>query len=479
MPPPARSDQIRTGPDSSAKRAAQLADRIIDDVVAQGWPLGDVLGSETELLARYKVSRAVFREAVRLLEHQQVARTRRGPGGGLVITEPTADAVIDAMVLSLARADVRIDDIFEARVALEQTAIDVAPRRCTESEVARLRAYADRTPDVDIDPRVLHMVVASATRNPAIELFVDVLTRITLLFVGDPAKLADEVRDASEHAHAYIAQAVIDGDAALARRRMYKHLRAELGFVEAQTPSPFLPADAVLAEPRSEKRGEALARRITRTVLAERLPPGTLIGTERSLMEREGVSRAVLREGVRLLEYHDIARMRRGPGGGLFVVAPNEWAVTDIVATYLARHRMEVAHLVELRTAVEIALAGLAAERADDAGIARIRRALQRDTGDGESDAAESLREFHAAVAGEAHSRTLALVALVLIRLTELQHADRRNAHHLAPIRREVLQAHTSIADAIEAHDCDLARRRTQRHLDEVGVSLQNALRAT
>jgi DNA-binding FadR family transcriptional regulator len=235
----------------------------------------------------------------------------------------------------------------------------------------------------------------------------------------------------------------------------------------------------VLAEARSEKRGEALARRITRTVLAERFPPGTLIGTERSLMEREGVSRAVLREGVRLLEYHDIARMRRGPGGGLFVVAPNEWAVTDIVATYLARHRMEVAHLVELRTAVEVALAGLAAERADDAGIARIRRALERDPGDGESDAADALREFHAAVAGEAHSRTLALLSFVLIRLTELQHADRRNAHHLAPVRGEVLQAHTSIADAIEAHDCDLARRRTRRHLDEVGVSLQNALRAT
>lgn len=46
--------------------------------------MGQSLGPEAELLDRYQVSRAVFREAVRILEHQQIARTRRGPGGGLV-----------------------------------------------------------------------------------------------------------------------------------------------------------------------------------------------------------------------------------------------------------------------------------------------------------------------------------------------------------------------------------------------------------
>jgi len=475
----AQNVRVRTRVDTSTKRAARLADRIIDDVIAMDWPVGDVVGSESELVERYGVSRAVFREAVRLLEHQQVARTRRGPGGGLVVTEPTPGAVIDAMVLYLARADVPVDDIFEARVALEQIAVAVAPGRLSPSDLARLRAYADRAPDVDRDQRDLHMLVASAARNPAIELFVDVLTRITLLFVGDPAQLAGDVRDASAHAHANIATAIIEGNAEVARRRMYRHLRAELGFIKEQIPSPLLPDAAVLAEARGEKRGEALARRITREVLSERLPPGTLIGTERTLMDREGVSRAVLREAVRLLEYHNIARMRRGPGGGLFVVASNEQAVTDIVATYLARHKMQVAQLVELRTAVEIALAGLAAERVDEDGIARIRRALERDTGDDESDVAYALRGFHAAVVGEARSRTLALLALVLIRLTELQHADRRSAHQLEAIRGEVLQSHTSIADAIEANDWDLARRRTKRHLDEVGASLQNALRAT
>ena len=121
--PAAERDVPRPGADSNAKRAAKVADRIIEDVMALGWPVGEVIGSEADLLERYRVSRAVFREAVRLVEHQQVARTRRGPGGGLVITEPTIGAVIDAVVLYLHRVDARLDEIFEARIILEEDAI--------------------------------------------------------------------------------------------------------------------------------------------------------------------------------------------------------------------------------------------------------------------------------------------------------------------------------------------------------------------
>ena len=64
-----------------------VADRILGDIAEEGWPEGEVVGSEAELLERYGVSRAVFREAVRLLEHLQVARMRRGPGGGLVVLD--------------------------------------------------------------------------------------------------------------------------------------------------------------------------------------------------------------------------------------------------------------------------------------------------------------------------------------------------------------------------------------------------------
>src|SRR5258708_39026991 len=131
----------RPGVSPSSKRAARVADRIVGDVIAKGWPVGELLGSETELLERYQVSRAGFREAVRLLEHQQVARTRRGPGGGRVITQPAVDAVIDAVVFYLYRVEAPLDELFEARIVPEEIASDLAPGRLDEHDLTRLRAF--------------------------------------------------------------------------------------------------------------------------------------------------------------------------------------------------------------------------------------------------------------------------------------------------------------------------------------------------
>ena len=78
--PTARTMAPPTDPES--KLAAGVARRILTDVVDRGWPVGEVLGSQAELIERYGVSRAVFREAVRLVENQGVAFMRRGPGAG-------------------------------------------------------------------------------------------------------------------------------------------------------------------------------------------------------------------------------------------------------------------------------------------------------------------------------------------------------------------------------------------------------------
>src|ERR1700679_3284584 len=165
----------RPGADGEAKLAAKVADRIIEDVMSLGWPVGEVLGSEPELVERYEVSRAVFREAVRILENQQVAYARRGPGGGLVIAEPTVGAVIDAVVLYLHRMDARLDEIFEARIVLEEIACQLAAERTDESDLTELRKFAEGGPiEPDADPRGLHVLVAAISGNPGIQLFVEV-----------------------------------------------------------------------------------------------------------------------------------------------------------------------------------------------------------------------------------------------------------------------------------------------------------------
>jgi DNA-binding FadR family transcriptional regulator len=458
----------RPGPDSSAKRAAKVADRIIEDVIALGWPVGQVLGSEADLLERYQVSRAVFREAVRLLEHQEVARTRRGPGGGLVVTEPTIGAVIDAVVLYLHRVDARLDEILEARTVLEELAAQLASERTDEPELNELRRFAHSDPvEPERDPRELHALVAASSHNAGLELFVDVLNQVAQLYSPDWRHLGRTVEKEAAHAHAMIAEAVMAGDGGLARHRMRTHLLAEAEFLRRRHSTlQLLPDSVVLADAGLGKGAESVARHITQTIVAADLQPGDLVGSEPELMAREGVSRALLREAVRLLEHHQVARMRRGPGGGLFVMAPSADAVTGAAAIYLARRGMRLDELAEMRTGVEVAIADLAAERIDDAGSAGLHDALTREGNATDADRVQAVHDLHAAVAAAAQNRVLYLVALVLIRLSRLHQIARLAPKMHRQISAELLRTHTGIAEAVAAGDRELARLRMRGHLE-------------
>jgi DNA-binding FadR family transcriptional regulator len=208
-----------------------IARRIEASIVADGWPVGKVLGSEAELIERYGVSRAVFREAVRLVEHHQVARMRRGPGGGLVVTAPHPASVARAMTLNLAFQNAAPGHLIEARTAMEIAAVHLATERIDESGIEALRASVAAERELQDDAQVMgthdiHLVVAELSGNPALRMFVDVLTRLTneLAVEYASAETLDAVTVA--HVHDGIAEAIISGDAALATHRMKAHLTA-------------------------------------------------------------------------------------------------------------------------------------------------------------------------------------------------------------------------------------------------------------
>lgn len=448
--------------DGKGTLAASVADAIVADVVARGWPEGEVLGSEPELLERYGVSRAVFREAVRLVEHKEVARMRRGPGGGLVVTVPTVESVMDAVAVYLFHVGASVDEVFDARLVLEELATDLAPGRLTEEGVALLRELMERERAGEVrDYRELHALVATLTGNPALEFFVDLLNRVSIQFLDDPSLLDRETVSASAHAHLAIGSAVLAGDDGLARHRMRKHLLAEAEYLRGMARTRI-----GLPQPTSgEKRGQRVAFAILREIAEQGWPVGTLLGSERDLMERYGVSRAVLREAVRVLEHHQVARMRRGPGGGLFVTEPGVAATTEAVALHLHRLAIAPTQLFEVRTAVELAVVERAVERLDDEDEARLEQALD----DERRATVEELRDLahgvHSVLAGASGNRVLELLALVLIRLTRLHQGPTPRRRVTRKAAAEQAEVHTRIVDAVVARDVELARMRVRNHL--------------
>jgi len=215
-----------------------------------------------------------------------------------------------------------------------------------------------------------------------------------------------------------------------------------------------------------DKRAEGVAREVFRQVVSDGWPVGTFLGSEPELMERYGVSRAVLREAVRLLEHHDIAAMRRGPGGGLFVTEPGLATVSDTVALYLDRRGMDVGSLVELRVGVEMAVVDRVMDKADDDGRARLRQALDAERNAPDQDFVQAVgHDLHATIAHLTRNPVLELVALVLIRLAWM-HPVNPSGRTPRELIEELTRTHERIVEAIVSEDRELVRHRMRRHLE-------------
>jgi DNA-binding FadR family transcriptional regulator len=246
------------------KLAEQTADKIKLAIAGKGWPLGSVIGSEAELLAEYGVSRAVLREAVRLLEHDHVAHMRRGPGGGLVVAEPDAGAVISAATLYLGYREVRPGQLFAARAAIELAAVRSAAESLDEQGIDVLRhilaGEVSSDQRIDVDAHDFHLGIARLSGNPAVELLTNVLIELSAAaFVGRPALFGQSagrsgrtVVQPDPHAvHQQVAEAVIGGDVGLAQHRMARHLQA---VAEVVSPSGTASAHELPADRRPRRR---------------------------------------------------------------------------------------------------------------------------------------------------------------------------------------------------------------------------------
>ena len=457
-----------------AKLAGRAAEQIIADVMELGWPVGHVLGSEAELIERYGISRAVLREAIRLVEHQRVARMRRGPGGGLVVEEPDINAVISPVISYLLRVQVTLDEVLDARLVLEELVAESAARYATEDHIGLLRDSLEAEADqINRSDRVLHMQLASLTNNPLLILFVDILARISDFFFSDAADLPPEVARQVRKAHAGIAEAVLANNPGLARERMRRHLLAEAQFIRQSGPTvQRLPASAALDGSNGNKRAEAVARDIFTYIVNADLQPGDFVGLETSLMSDQAVGRAVLREAIRLLEYHQIALMRRGPGGGLFVAAPDPAATTDIVAIYLRRRGITQDHFIELSDGLELAVldrVGASLASNDNEATAKTLSAYLEGTTstiDGHPGVS-----WHSMLASCCGNRALELVHRVTMRLgwvffSRMVESDPAARKLTAPASFE--PAHQSITEALLGGDTELARMRMRAHLAAV-----------
>src|SRR5215831_14072209 len=116
---------------------------------------------------------------------------------------------------------------------------------------------------------------------------------------------------------------------------------------------------------------EAVAR-LTEEIRKGRLQPGARLPTEQVLMKAMGVSRTVVREAVAALRAEGLVTTRQGSGAFVAADGPRAFRIDPDGLSSIT----DVLNLMELRLAVEVESASLAAERARSWQIAAIMKAL-------------------------------------------------------------------------------------------------------
>ncbi|MGQ7848208.1 FadR/GntR family transcriptional regulator [Granulosicoccus sp. 3-233] len=203
-------------------------------------------------------------------------------------------------------------------------------------------------------------------------------------------------------------------------------------------------------------------------ILAGEPPVGEKLATERALCLTYGVSRTVIREVIAGLRAAGLIESRRG--SGLFVRAntvqesPWQAAMPQMQAEIVA-----IVDTLELRAAVEIEAAFLAATRASPGQIARIRSCHQQFAEAVETGAKteEADYDFHQAIAEATNNSAYRSFMEYLGKRTiprgklGLETTGEPYRAYLVDMQSE----HLDILEAIERHRAEDARQAMQAHL--------------
>ncbi len=134
----------KKSPFSTAVKKQTLADQVagsIKETILEGrWEPGEALPTEPELAEAFGVSRAVVRDATRMLAAQGLVEAQHGRG--VFVTESQVEAFGDALLLALRREGASVWDVEQFEQMVFPDVCALAATEATEAERDELRTLA-------------------------------------------------------------------------------------------------------------------------------------------------------------------------------------------------------------------------------------------------------------------------------------------------------------------------------------------------
>lgn len=194
------------------------------------------------------------------------------------------------------------------------------------------------------------------------------------------------------------------------------------------------------------------------------LAPGDVLGSEKDLAAKFGVSRITIRDALRTLEATGIVEIKVGAGGGARVASGNPDQFADALAIQLKLIGVNEREMIDAQLGVEVMAAKIAAEQATENDVVHLRTLLRTAEALADDPIAftRASLDFHLGVVETSRNRAL------IAQFKALQHLiwGAYLPNTTQTVTKRVLKNHRKLLAAIEKRDATAARDIMTSHLE-------------
>jgi len=318
---------------ASTSGGIALADEIEEAIAAAFPEPGSLFATEDQLRPRHGTGRSTVRQAARILEQRGVAYMKRGVGGGLIVMEPDPEPVGRMLAIVIGS---RLGNFFDMLRLVKATDATVLPSGIGGLDLAEcdgIRAMADKMEAMAADEfsqerAHWHLLrrALGALGNPATLLAYHTWMECNADLIPFSMNVSETRRRGEYWALTLQAiEALVAGDISSLFEFRNRQIRFAVDWhawrgMESHRPlTPSLNSPNLVDVTAGRHGADRLSRELLHEIRLRRWEPDAHLGGFSELMERYGVSSAMLRQATRMLEECSTVYTKPGRGGGVFI----------------------------------------------------------------------------------------------------------------------------------------------------------------
>ena len=163
----------------------QIANLIQKRILTQDLEMGARLPGERQLAQELGVSRSVVREAIRMLDASGYVSIKKGPRGGIFVSQVFHKPISDSLKNLTAHGQITVDHLFDVRLKIEPFMAMEAARHATREDIQRLQGLMtdaalclDDAATLKDKNITFHILLGEASGNPVLAMFMKSIAEI-------------------------------------------------------------------------------------------------------------------------------------------------------------------------------------------------------------------------------------------------------------------------------------------------------------